>query len=124
MKQINEEITEDYVSFEIAQLLEEKGFDGDCDYWYDEYGERCCSPSVISVECWCPSQSLALKWLREVHNIFIEINVSIDLNGSHHFNYSILDKECKYIRKGYTSFDWNYEQAIEAAIDYVLKNLI
>ena len=66
-------ITEDYVSFEIAQLLKEKGFDGDCDYWYGEYGERCCSPSVISVECWCPSQSIALKWLREVYNIHITI---------------------------------------------------
>ena len=61
------QITEDYVSFEIAKLLKEKGFDGECDYWYGEYGEICCSPSVISVECWCPSQSLTLKWLREVH---------------------------------------------------------
>ena len=65
-----------------------------------------------------------MKWLREVHNIFIEISVSIDLNGEYHYSYSILNKECKYVRKGYTDFDWNYKQSCETAIKYCLENLI
>ena len=34
-------ITEDYVSFEVAKLLKEKGFDKDVlitDWWYDDSG--------------------------------------------------------------------------------------
>lgn len=65
-----------------------------------------------------------MKWLREIHNIFIEISVSIDLNGKYHYSYSLLDKECKYHRKGYTDFDWEYEDAVEAALKYSLENLI
>ena len=120
-------ITEDYCSFEIAELLKEKGFDGECDYWYDEYGGRCCSPSVISVECWCPSQSLALKWLREVHNIHIEIYrtacgylyiISNIPYGTDLYN-------PKYGGDDENSGQWTtYEKAVEAAILYVLKNLI
>lgn len=53
-----------------------------------------------------------MKLLREVHNIFIEISVSIDLNGNYHYHYSVLDKECKYVRKGYTDY-WDYEQAVK-----------
>ena len=70
------------------------------------------------------TQQMAMKWLREVHKIFIEISVSIDLNGKYHYSYSILNRECKYIRKGYADFDWNYEQACEVAIKYCLENLI
>lgn len=126
------QITEDYVSFEIAKLLKEKGFDGECDYWYGEYGEICCSPSVISVECWCPSQSLTLKWLREVHNIHIipyfdKIQPS-DLPYS--FVVYVVD-EYTATREIIACFDidenlyWSkQEQAVEAAILYVLKNLI
>ena len=31
-------ITEDYVSFETAKLLKEKGFDTDSHYYYDKEG--------------------------------------------------------------------------------------
>ena len=33
-------------------------------------------------------------------------------------------KECKYISRGYTNFDWEYEDACDAAIKYCLENLI
>ena len=61
-------ITEDYCSFEIAKLLKEKGFDIPCKqaYFngslvdYTMYGF--CDGELLD----CPSQSLALKWLREL----------------------------------------------------------
>lgn len=125
-------ITEDYCSFEVARLLKEKGFDWTCITYYVDtepndvkysmlfednttWEERCCS---------APTLQMAMKWLREVHKIFIEVNVSIDLNGNYHYSYNILDKDCKYIRKGYTDFNWNYEEAVEIALKYVLVNLI
>ena len=107
-------ITEDYCSQEVYRLLREKGFDGEIHTTFDKDGYTQASITL----------QMACKWLREIHNIFIEISVSIDLNGDYHHNYSILDKECKYVRKGYTSFDWNYVDACEAAIKYCLENLI
>lgn len=65
-----------------------------------------------------------MAWLREVHHIFIEISASIDLNSKYHFSYTILDKECKYVKLGCTNFNWKYEDAVEAALEYVLTNLI
>jgi hypothetical protein len=142
-------ITEDYVSYEVAKLLKDKGFPQEYDIYHsmvyneedyeDEYevqrmvletklvkaGTLSSYPvGVPEPKCYCPTLQMAMKWLREEHNIFIEISVSIDLNGNYHYSYSILNRECKYVRKGYTSFDWNYEQACEIAIKYTLENLI
>jgi len=113
-------ITEDYVSFQTAELLKEKGMDISCFNHYVQKNNNNGTSEAVTV---CTLQ-MAMKWLREVHNIFIEISVTIDLNGNYHYRYSILNKECKYIRKGYTDFDWDYNQAIEAAIKYCLKSLI
>lgn len=122
---------EAYVSFEVAKLLKEKGFDEECTHYYSyeddeliEYTNGVYSRN--SKDCHrytSPTHQMACAWLREVHNIFIEISVSIDLNGNYHFSYTILDKECKYVRRGYTDFDWNYEDAVEAAIKYCLESL-
>ena len=105
-------ITEDYVSFEIAKLLKEKGFDEECQEYYGDYKYP------------CPTLQMAMKWLREVHKLFIKIGVSIDFFGNPHFNYSIVNKDGKYFREGYTSFEWEYEKACEAAIKYCLEILI
>ena len=107
-------IKEDYCSKELYRLLREKGFDGEIHTSYDEEGYT--QPSI--------TLQMAMKWLREVHNIFIEIGVSIDLVGNYHYRYSILNRACKYVRKEYTDFDWDYNQACEAAIKYCLENLI
>jgi hypothetical protein len=119
-------ITEDYVSFETAKLLKEKGFHEDCKCQYGKGGSiawiSCNNGNVTTFAR--PTIQMTMKWLREMYKIFIEISVSIDLNGNYHYSYSILDKQCKYVRKGYTDFDWSYEQACEAGIKYCLENLI
>lgn len=121
-------MTEDYVSYEVARLLKKKGFDEKTLVYYEGYilvhgdwFEWNRSPlSHIAA----PTHQMACAWLNEVYHIFIEIGKSIDLNGNYHYSYTILDKECKYVRRGYTDFDWNYEDAVEAAIKYCLENLI
>lgn len=109
-------IKEAYCSPEVTKLLKEKGFDYQGFDYIDFEGK------IIRQDR--PTLQTAMKWLREVHNIFIEISTSIDLNGKYHYSYTILDKECKYIRRGYTDFDWNYEETCKAAIKYCLENLI
>lgn len=128
---------EDYVSFKTAVLLKEKGFDVPCDSYYTyfesnvtlykgylhEFSDSNINHNKHNDRTSRPSQSLALKWLREVHKIFIEINVSIDINGDYHYNYSILDKECKYIKR-FIDYYSSHESCVEAALLFVLKNLI
>jgi hypothetical protein len=124
-------IKEAYCSFEVAKLLKEKGFDEVCHAMYNrnKYLIPTNFPRVTKSEkrefvLDVPTHQMALAWLREVHHIFIEISTSIDLNGKYHFSYTILDKECKYVKLGCTNFNWKYEDAIEAALEYVLTNLI
>ena len=129
-------IKEAYCSYEISKLLERKGFDVPCNSWYmscgdgsvkkfmlaepDNHNQYDGFPWIVSR----PTHQMACAWLREKYHIFIEIDTSIDLNGNYHFNYTILDKECKYVRRGHTYFERNYEDAVETALKYVLENLI
>ena len=101
-------ITEDYCNFENAKLLKEKGFNSDY-------------PKGDCMQLGC-TQQMAMKWLREVHKLFIEIGVSIDLNNNYHYAYAILDKECCHLKRC-SSFR-TYEDAVEAALNYVLEDLI
>jgi len=107
-------IKQTYCTKDLCLLLEKKGIDASHimrfekgGSWYKAY--------TLDVIC---------KWLREVHKVFVEINTSIDLNGKYHYNYTILDSECKYVRRRYTYFYWTYEDAQEAAIRYCLENLV
>ena len=92
-------VTEDYVSFEVAKLLKEKGFPQEYDTYnamvyneedYDqEYevqrmvlqtthvkaGTLCNHPvGVPDPKCYAPTLQMAMKWLREVHNYIIMID--------------------------------------------------
>ena len=136
------QFTEDYCSFEIAKLLKEKGFNEYCPLWYnldkptdgplfykeigwyghnsyDYIGKR-----IVSA----PTHQMALKWLREVHKIFVEPFVSIDLNGKYHYCFRLLNSICKDILepKDLVKIDFKdtYEEAVEAALKYTLENLI
>lgn len=135
-------INEDYVSYETAKLLKEKGFDeATIGYYYtiSEIPEKIKffdSPISIYdseglIGCiQAPTLQMAMKWLRELHNIFIAINIIPNIPEA------IEDKRC-YFFKPYKNrlihnFPLNYsieiystyEEACEEAIKYCLKNLI
>ena len=120
-------ITEDYVSFETANLLKEKGFDTPCDYAYNNkagYFEVDRS-DFDEVYCFRPSLAMATKWLREVHGLFVSIS-----NDDLDYNWQIFDmwnrtKDLDLIclTDSYGGYR-KYEQACEAAIKYCLENLI
>jgi hypothetical protein len=125
-------ITEDYVSFETAKLLKEKGFDvyGDGSFgsetkiWmeYSPFGKiRDVSSSRPSIKGYpAPTLQMARKWLREVHNIDIEIHTVRHLHNKWYSWFVTSDKHVGTNNKR----EEKYEEACEAAIKYCLENLI
>ena len=96
-------ITEDYVSFEIAKLLKEKGFPQEYNKYHsmvyneeDYENEYEVQRMVLETEivkagtlssypvgvpepkCYCPTLQMAMKWLREDKKILISIFCHID----------------------------------------------
>ena len=130
-------ITEDYCSYEIAKLLKEKRFDSPCMGRYSvrskEFHLDCtkmCNNGGL-FECAAPSHAMAMKWLREVYNIFIEFYLPSHsehedtiYHGTYSFDIFNLNT------KAYVYCTWNeqefnsYEEAVEAALKYCLENLI
>ena len=146
-------IAEDYVPFEIAKLLKEKGFKEWCRCCYGvavlhngediSFDEECdlkdegreneieyveggtfyyynCKNDEEDTNVWAaPTLQMAMKWLRETHNIIIELH--------HQYRsewYAIVSSENPLGIGVHTTSAFNsYEQAVEAAIKYCLKNL-
>ena len=121
-------ITEDYVSFEIAKLLKEKGFDENTYACFSNdgketyYGYRAVGDDIMR-----PTLQMAAKWLREVHKLFIFISTWLMHENSVQYYFEIReiktsDFETLY---DYTSEELNSpEKATEVAIKYCLENLI
>jgi hypothetical protein len=118
-------ITEDYVSFETAKLLKEKGFD---EFTYacftfdgdDLYGYRAVGDDIMR-----PTLQMAMKWLRDVHNIFIAINMIPDTIQKPYFFKPFVGKKIYNFPLDYSvEFYTTYEEACEAAIKYCLENLV
>ena len=137
---------EELIQFETAKLAKEKGFDslkGVDSACYLLNGQK--FPSTFSLQNYdgivgreytkfihAPTQSLLQRWLREKHNIHIEVNsITTTINGY----YIILrgigfelnldnDKQGNFypIQEGlgYKVFN-TYEQALEAGLLEVLK---
>ena len=71
-------ITEDYVSFETAKLLKEKGFNEDSWFHYDADGDVVTRGYRLNMPEDVPAWTLqmAMKWLREKHHLHIEIRIT------------------------------------------------
>ena len=133
-------VKEDYVSFEVAELLKEKGFKGQGEHFYEDnkitnhpnYWFRI-TPIERYEAIEAPTLQMAMKWLREKHNktIITGIKVTDPITGIIDYYYNGI----YYVPKnnggalcftsptpenGYST----YEEACEAAIKYCLENLI
>lgn len=134
-------IQEAYVSFEIAKLLKEKGFDESTSMVYMSYDDLCKLNRYDSIrnsnynditknyfECTAPTHQMAMKWLRDEKNILIYvypvINLPVKDDNTFHWRWDGKKKiHCApHIGKKY-NYE-SYEDAVEAALKYTLENLI
>lgn len=146
-------VAEQYVSFETAKLLKERGFAQGCDLSYHPYSQRLdskWSDNITSSYIAAPTQQVAVRWLRDIHYI----HVSAELNSTKpNYRYHILvleprenpDEPDYHFRikesidnKVETHYDGTYEShlkeakdmydtyefALEEALKYALKNLL
>lgn len=132
-------ITEDYVSFETAKLLKEKGFDSECDYLYVNggivraQGGKCNWNKGETIftdyknECSAPTLQMAMKWLRKVHRLEI-FPYHNSPNNRHNsewwFEIIKYPNSVAEYESGIDEEVDTYEEACEAAIKYCLENLI
>lgn len=130
-------ITEDYVSFETAKILKEKGFDENCAALYDlrdgAFREKQ-TGYVFNNYQWdnfitAPTIQMAMKWLRKIHNILVS---PYALSTGYYFEiFDLTNRDisgCKPLYKVGIPRNEDvlstYEEACEAAIKYCLENLI
>ena len=70
---------------------------------------------------------MAMKWLREKHNIYISIQPDFPSDKDYKmcwcWSVSTLHENC-VSTKGHQCYIETYEEAVEAAIKYCLENLI
>jgi len=135
---MNTQKTEDYVSFETAKLLKEKGFPQDtvsCNTCYKYNGNFCNNArSMSGVDreiCYiAPTKYMALKWLRDLPEIAYCIFIFADGEmGELHYVFEIQEINNDLLKcNGSLEIEYNcfdtYEEACEAAIKYCLENLI
>lgn len=124
-------ITEDYVSFETAKLLKEKGFDvseidayfpfvyysdGKLDFYDDD------NPLFV---CEAVTLQMAMKWLMKNHNIcIVSLPVVTDDDGEAGclWNY-IISRKLEVLHKSEYLYE-SPEIALNDAIKYCLEHLI
>ena len=123
-------VKEEYVSFEIAKLLKEKGFDEGCRACYGSAGSFCYKKYEIEAsECeihnylLAPTLQMAMCWLRKKGIAVVPILSSVLDNERFLWDIEItVAKTNETYHQG-----WIYEspeQACEAAIKYCLEHLI
>ena len=125
-------ITEDYVSFETAKLLKEKGFDDfTCHSYFYKNGDIE-EETRYEGDFGRPTLQMAMKWLRKKgFHIFVplEIDYDEDERGDKWYHNATYYPEIRRVSDGKIMYDDGSlyakpEQACEVAIKYCLENLI
>lgn len=126
-------ITEDYVSFETAKLLKDKGFNETSNTigTYDLNGsfylykhEKGYNHNHLHTWYSAPTLQMAMKWLREVHSLFPVVEPFLtEETKPKYWVYVIWHNSIpKYMQSKLNYY--TPEEACEAAIKYCLENLI
>jgi len=129
---------EQLITFKTAKLAKEKGFDWECAMWNDgeqanQYAGYRMDSSMsnrhidshpfykrIPFSCTIPTQSLLQKWLREKHNIHIDISIS-SATPYKIFYYRILHIG-EYFTLSHNEPEFNkYEEALEKGLYEALE---
>lgn len=124
-------MTEEFVTLETAKLLKEKGFVWECERTIscDKIIRRWNHPQYISccteidgelVEFLCPTLYVALKWLREIKKLHVEVSYMYEnywiydiLTIPNHDLVGLSDRPIIHYK--------SYEEALEAGLQEALK---
>jgi hypothetical protein len=123
---------EELVSFKTAILAKEKGFNWGVLFVYknekislEEYFDGYIKNILFDANngyknfTSAPSQSLLHRWLREVHDIFINVNTQVEDKWTYRITYLINGKHSKELRhfplRNTNSYN-TYEKALEAGL--------
>ena len=130
-------INEDFCSYEVSKLLEEKGFDEEIEtlitpssmlYHLDENSVKrekhttTCNSKINMYmdDVSCPTHQMAMKWLREVHKLFI----TIDWTGyESEFGWTVQDMNDNIFRR-FDETHNTYEDVVEAALKFCLTEIL
>ena len=119
-------IHEAYVSYEVAKLLKGKGFDEECDNYYNQSSDE---PQQLTLDemyysydefVKAPTHQMACAWLREFHNIFILVGW-LPIQKKYFTRIINMTDGCP---KRNLHEHADYEDAVEEALKYTLENLI
>jgi hypothetical protein len=114
------------VTFKVAKLVKEKGFNIDCQKVYNTLGEiwKAYYTTMNNTDidlgalCTAPTQSLLQRWLRENNNIKLEINYS----DCEWWIWRIIKDDINF--SGTNEFDdinLSYEEVLEEGLKQALK---
>ena len=128
-------ITEQYVTFETARMLKEAGFDSPTrgiyrtnrtgDHSFVEYNMKQTVDDLswnagdgFQYEYLAPTQSLAARWIREVHNLHVLCELTKYMDW-----FYCIDRIEPYEHVSNTDFDC-FEDALEAGLQEALQQII
>lgn len=125
------QITEDYVSYETAKFLKERGFNEPTYAYYLPNASFYLSPMEIDNKnlyaqgcVSAPTLQMAMKWLRKTHEIFIRPNISFLYPIRYYCEIFCYGDNLKTQQDVTTENFESPEQACEEAIKYCLEELI
>lgn len=134
------ELNDEFVSLETAKLLKLKGFDvpintachqvfkdkDEVSIWYGDRKENFNDlPEEENSQKFysCPTQQMAMRWLREKHKIHINVRYLDFLEHGEVWDATVVIMST-FKEQVIENTESTYEQALEFALQYVLKNLI
>ena len=127
-------IEEQFVFFGTAKLLKEAGFDVPCNSQYMQNGFRWDAGSSNKVNFneyetvfSCPTQALAARWLREVHDTFVKMERVGSFDGKEfrfYWSYSLIRVSTACLKSISGGRYDSYEEALEVGIAKCLEQII
>ena len=143
---MNNDIKEDYVSFEVSKLLKEKGFAVPCNFYFyidgkvheqlnQKHKGRLVDRNIYENQYSIPTHALIIKWIKENFGIHIGNSPTFQFNDAREDYLTVSDwqywitviKNGKYVQElSYSARENknNSKESIEEALLYTLQNLI
>ena len=113
------------ISFELAKLAKEKGFDESCNFIFEYNKEKYLGfiqrkNSTYDYVITRPTQSLLQRWLREKQEIDVIVFIYFIGNNRKYFPEIYKDNKFQYLDSDLKLVD-SYEDALEAGLFEALK---